>query len=232
MYVQESISETLIKFAKAIKLTVKSGADKHGRDAASSYHYVPGQIRGCIKVVTAWHAVGHPDLPAVPSTDILRTGTSFAGSAKIIKELRYVSHRINKTLETMDKKYYSALGALHKAVMEKYPHVEAFSSIDPLLMEGRAIMFNRQTPKHGDTADPKESWVFLLALGSFSSGGDFYIPALKLRLRYLPGDGIWLRGSALEHEVEAWEGGQRIAIVHFTHQSLWTEHGVKVPPAA
>jgi hypothetical protein len=48
-------------------------------------------------------------------------------------------------------------------------------------MEGRAIMYNRQTP-----------------------GGDLYIPRLKLRIRYLPGDMVVLRGRILPHEVRAW----------------------------
>ena len=40
---------------------------------------------------------------------------------------------------------------------------------------------------------------------------------------------IFLRGGILPHEVEAWEGGQRVLLAHFTHKSLWDEFGHCLP---
>jgi hypothetical protein len=96
-------------------------------------------------------------------------------------------------------------------------------------MEGRAIMFNRQTPLHPDRLDPFTSWAIMIALGDFQNGGDLYVPRLKLRIRFLPGDMIAIRGRILPHEVEAWSGGQRVSIAHFTHQSLWDSFGMTCP---
>jgi hypothetical protein len=89
-------------------------------------------------------------------------------------------------------------------------------------------MWNRQTPLHGDLADPLKSWVVLLVLGKFTKG-HLWIPKLQLRLFYEPGTIVIFRGHLLPHEVECWEGGQRVSIVHFTHQSLWDEFGMECP---
>lgn len=60
-------------------------------------------------------------------------------------------------------------------------------------MEGREIMYNRQTPLHPDNSDPKRGWAILVVVGPLT-GGALYIPCLNLRLRYTDGDMIMIRG--------------------------------------
>ena len=132
------------------------------------------------------------------------------------------SHRINSLLELIDPSQHKALTELRKAVHAKYAFARALDSVDPLLFEGRAIMWNRQTRLHADSTDPIRAWVCLFVLGKFKKGY-LFIPRLNLRLSYEPGTIIFIRGHILPHEVEAWEGGQRVSIVHFTHQSVWDE---------
>jgi hypothetical protein len=132
------------------------------------------------------------------------------------------SHRINCLLEHLDPPQYQALQDLRKAVHAKYAFARALDSIDPLLFEGRAIMWNRQTRLHGDYTDPVRAWVALFVLGKFKKG-QLFVPRLNLRLSYEPGTIVYIRGHILPHEVEAWEDGQRVSIVHFTHQSVWDE---------
>lgn len=36
-----------------------------------------------------------------------------------------------------------------------------------------------------------------------------------------PGACIWLRGGLLPHEVEPFDGGQRISVASFLHRSVW-----------
>jgi len=43
--------------------TTGDGADKNGRNTDSSYRREEGQVCGQIKVVTGWHATGHPVSP-------------------------------------------------------------------------------------------------------------------------------------------------------------------------
>ncbi|KAE9402357.1 hypothetical protein BT96DRAFT_816679 [Gymnopus androsaceus JB14] len=87
-------------------------------------------------------------------------------------------------------------------------------------MEGRAIIFNRTTPTHHAHCNPPKAWACLVVLG-WITAGMLYFPHLNLRMHYLRGDLMWLQGYMLEHEVEVWEGPQRICIAHFTHQSLY-----------
>jgi hypothetical protein len=94
------------------------------------------------------------------------------------------------------------------------------SSIDSLMMEGRAIMYNRKTPAHADRQDPLKGWAVMITFGRFISGGTLYIRRLRFRLRYLPGDVVVLRGRLLDREVEEWGLGQRVSIAHFAHESL------------
>jgi hypothetical protein len=165
---------------------------------------------------------------ATASADLLRNGKTFNAATTLTHDLRICASRINGVLKAIDPIQYAALVDLNIAIDEKYPHVMALRTIDPLLLEGRAIMFNRQTPEHLDEDDPWNSWAFLLVLGNFKQG-HLYIPRLKLRLFYEPGVLVAIRGRILSHEVEAWIGGQRISIAHFMHKSLWDEFGKVCP---
>jgi hypothetical protein len=59
--------------------------------------------------------------------------------------------------------------------------VKALKAIDPLLLEGREILFNRQSGIHTNSNDPHLGWAILVALGDFV-GGDIYLKQLNLRV--------------------------------------------------
>ena len=143
--------------------------------------------------------------------------------------MKSLSLLVNAILEKIDKNQFEALANLHTKISQRYAVVAALSSIDPLIMEGRAIMFNRKTPSHTDRLDPFHAWATMITFGNFSEGGECYIKRLKLRIRYLPGDAIVIRGRILAHEVEEWGFGQRISIAHFTHTALWESEGMACP---
>lgn len=136
---------------------------------------------------------------------------------------------MNALLKNIDPKQFHALEELRQKSIDDHPYVKALASIDNLIMEGRAIMYNRQTPLHHDRQDPFKSWATMITLGKFTKGGTLKIPRLNLRIRYLPADVVVLRGRILPHEVEEWEGGQRISIAHFTHDSLWRSYNMECP---
>ena len=176
---------------------------------------------------------------------MIKSGKQLNLAMTLQQELELSGFMINSMLEALDPKQYQALVELRKAVHKKCAFAKALDSIDGLLMEGRGILYNQQTPYHLDSADPRRAWVALLVLGCFTSG-PLYIPALNLLLFYEPGMSlilfsspsylfltsgtlIFMRGHILPHEVEAWVGGQRVCIVHFTHQSLWDEFGMECP---
>lgn len=171
----------------------------------------------------------------VASKDIIRTGYSFSAATGLFRQLNILSHQINAYLENIDPIQFHSLTKLQNAGNLKYPHMEALGSVDPLLMEGRAIIFNRQTERHPDVDDDVNAWAALVILGKFTQGF-LRIPILNLQVRYNPGDLVWIRGHILEHEVMEWIGGQHICIAHFTHSSFFREMslscgtGPGVPP--
>ena len=115
---------------------------------------------------------------------------------------------------------------LYKVSRAKHLSLAAWASVDPLLMEGRELLFNCLSGPHRDSLDPRLAYAGLYAAGNFTSRGYLYFRQLKLRVHLLPGDFVLLWGRVLEHEIEAWEGGQCISIPHFTHTSLWRDCGL------
>src|SRR5271154_1120651 len=117
---------------------------------------------------------------------MIKSGKQLNLAMTLWQELELSGFMINSMLEALDPQQHQALVELRKAVHKKYAFAEALDSIDSLLMEGRGILYNRQTPYHNDTTDPKKAWVVLLVLGKFPSGY-LFIPSLNLRLDYEPG---------------------------------------------
>ncbi|KAK7021159.1 hypothetical protein R3P38DRAFT_2781125 [Favolaschia claudopus] len=158
------------------KLSLVAGADGKTRDQEGSYHVRPGQIAGLFKL----HST------PVPSRDMLKTGTGFVASLDLIAQLRLVSHRVNCVVEEVDPVYYAQLKELHAAASKRYRFYDVLGTKDPLYMEGRELMYNRQTPLHPDKSDPKLGWAVLVVVGPFT-GGDLVIPCLNMRLLYTHG---------------------------------------------
>ncbi len=164
----------------------------------------------------------------MPSRSLLETCYAHGALTDFMKESEFISRRLNGILKEIDAKFHEGLGKVRE-VINKISGVATFSGIDPILMEGRSLIFNRETPMHNDNLDCPTGWQFLLSAGNFTSGGSLYLPHLNLRLRLLPGDLIALRGRVLSHEVEPWIGGQRISMVNFTHESIWDYAKIPIP---
>lgn len=165
----------------------------------------------------------------VISSDFIKTGTQFSAVADTLYHTQSLSHCINWALELVDRRQYLAMKELRNWAKKNFAYLKALAAIDPLLMEGQAIMYNRKTQIHLDCLDPFKSWATMVVLGTFDNGGTLIIHRLNLRIRYLPGDAIFIRGRLLEHEVEAWSKGQRISIAHFTHTALWNQFDMQCP---
>ncbi|KAJ7458425.1 hypothetical protein FB451DRAFT_1182626 [Mycena latifolia] len=131
-------------------------------------------------------------------------------------------------IEFAEPAHFEALKKLHAATEEELPFLKLLNAGDPLLQEGREIMFNRKTPLHADSGDPKAGWATLVALGGYK-GGVMSVPAVNLRMRYSGGGLVLIQGRVLKHEVEDFSDGQRISIADFMHQSMWDYFKI-VPP--
>lgn len=156
----------------------------------------------------------------VPCSEFMRSGHGFARCSDLSHDLKLVSLRINAALKAVDPDHYERADALRSSLESKFPFVKAMNANDPLVYEGRWILFNIQRDVHVDRQDPPLSWAADLALGQHK-GGHLFLPQLGLRIRFEPGDMIMFRGRMLRHGVENWTGGQRISMPHFTHSSTW-----------
>lgn len=143
-------------------------------------------------------------------------------------DLRLTAGRLNQVLRLLDPNAAAQYEEFRKAATRDQAYFRAFEAVDPSYWLGRAILFNSQTPPHRDRKIPPAEWTALHAGGKFNKGGCLFIRELNLRIRYLPGDLIFFRGWFLTHEVEIWEGGQRISAAYFTHESLWKHLGLRL----
>ncbi|KAJ7132005.1 hypothetical protein C8R46DRAFT_1235780 [Mycena filopes] len=161
--------EQLVDFGASVHVALPKtgGADGAGRGAVKSYIDIPGQIAGIFKMVKGWHAVGHPYNPAVVSSHIIKTGNSYSYSFRLMAQLRLVSLRINSLIQHADNPHYDGLKELKTKAEDLYEHIKSMNSGDPLLMEGREIMYNRKTGQHTDRSDPKRGWAVLVVVGPF-----------------------------------------------------------------
>lgn len=161
----------------------------------------------------------------MPSSDIIKTGTKLSATVKLFKTLSSLSRRVNEAVHVADPAFYQQLIQLRDALHKMEPITEAMDHVDPLLFEGREIIFNRMSDFHRDSQDPQLSYVALYAGGDFT-GGMLELPDLKLKVRLEPGDMVLFRGRVLLHKVGEWDDGQRYSIPHFTHTSLWRHTGL------
>jgi hypothetical protein len=132
---------------------------------------------------------------------------------------------MNAALSFIDPDAHRAHLKLREELVKTYPHARGRAVIDPSLFLGRSVIYNRQTPNHFDRRDPITGWTPLVVFGRFT-GGSLHIRRLGIRMSFLPGTCIWIRGRVLAHEVEVFEGGQRVSIAHFCHQSVWDAMGI------
>ena len=235
---QNIFNQICLQLSKVMPPTSGDGADKNWRNQEDNYRRAKGEVTGRIKIATAWHAIGHSvssllclifieslsfgqkDDP-VPSSTILASGRKFAAATRALQEFETLGHRLNTILKELDPGSAAQYEELREKAQDEFAFLRALNTLDPSLWQGRMILFNSQAPPHVDSRNPPAEWTPLLAGGNFTSGGCLFIHNIKLRLRYLPGDLIFIRGWALTHSVEQWEGGQRISIVYFTHESVW-----------
>ncbi|KAI6009090.1 hypothetical protein PISMIDRAFT_25248 [Pisolithus microcarpus 441] len=185
--------------------------------ANGQYIIRDGQTAGMLCLAKYWHSIGQSkeDPHPVPARDIVKSGHKFNEFVNYIQKTQLLSHSINRALQVIDPSLHAKLTHLREVVHQKFPAVKVFDDYDPLLFEGREIIFNRQSGPHVDKQDPQLGWVALVALGDFK--GD---------VRLEPSDIIFLRGRVVKHQIKGWDEGQRIIVAHFTHTRLWKEVGL------
>ena len=57
---KDIFNEICHQLAEVIPPTIGDGADRNGRNLDGSYCWEKGELCGQIKIITSWHAIGHP----------------------------------------------------------------------------------------------------------------------------------------------------------------------------
>jgi hypothetical protein len=158
------------------------------------------------------------------SRDFLRSAQRFSESIRLVEELELLSHRVNASIQFSDPEYYDKLNTFRQAHLESQPAIKLIASMDPLLPENRALLYNTRLNMHNDTKDPKGSLSVFTAFGEFE-GGQIHYRDLGIKARFDAGDFNLARGRVAFHEIEPFSG-QRISIPHFSHTSCWRALGL------
>ena len=82
----------------------------------------------------------------VISRDFMKSGKTFSKSVQLMEELQIFLEGINAFLQHIDPTQFFCLKEAREKAESKYPYIKMVDKVDLLLMEGRAIMWNRMTP--------------------------------------------------------------------------------------
>ena len=156
---------------------------------------------------------------------MIRTGKVWMGTCNLVKELHLLAHRVNSCFKYADPKFYHDLLLFREKHLQSQAAIEAIASIDPLLVEGRELLYNVRLSEHVNSQDPFRSLAAFSVFGEFQ-GGYLSYRTLGIRVRFRPGDFNLLRGRVVCHEIEPFSG-QRISVPHFTHTSCWKSVGLE-----
>lgn len=149
-------------------------------------------------------------------------------AAKVLSGLKVLGKRIDDMYRLVDPEQHAFLHRVRDTLREKYPLFNALSTLEETFFHGRSIVFNRATPRHRDRSDPKENMTPIVTSGPYKSG-KIHFEDLGLTCAYNSGTLVMVRGSLLLHSVQ-FEGGQRMAVVHFMHSYMINEAGLGRPP--
>jgi hypothetical protein len=152
------------------------------------------------------------------SKDTIRTAKDNRLVLNLLSEQRILGRRMHDFYKRLDPKQFNHLETARTKLKEKYAAYEAFKKLDPTFFTGRAWIWNRQTPRHIDKRDSPATFTPCVSIGHYTKG-IFKVDCLNVWVNYPPGVLVYVRGGLLEHEV-LYEGGQRVADVHFIHQSM------------
>ncbi|KAF8056930.1 hypothetical protein FPV67DRAFT_1677684 [Lyophyllum atratum] len=175
----ERLNTKLMAYAKVNVPHI--GKSATSADKVGKYVCRKGETAGEIRLARGWYALGQENKGMLmPSKDSMSTGTILSSTMQLYQELTPVSQRVNEAIYRADPDFHANLVRLREAQETKHPVMKAFNAVDPLLFEGRELLFNRKSGLHTDSQDPLGAYAGLLAAGSFT-GGYVHLPQLNLR---------------------------------------------------
>jgi hypothetical protein len=108
--------------------------------------------------------------------------------------------------------------------VKTHEHVQLWSSV----YSGISVIANRLTPRHYDV-NASAPWYDLLASCGTHTAAEFLLPDIRARLSYTPRTVVALCGKCLSHEVNSWDGGERICVAHYMRNMVHDRLGIDSP---
>lgn len=101
---------------------------------------------------------------------------------------------INGVLLIIDQDWHTVLQAIREKwkTMARSSGVQMYQNLDPSLLPYHTLSRDRSDDMQLDDSGYARGWSGVHATGNYEEGGELWIPALNLKLRFLPG---MLRGD-------------------------------------
>ena len=125
--------------------------------------------------------------------------------------------------------HQAGVSALDEIFLGKNMHREYDNiSLWPSCFTGMQVIVNRTTPRHRDKGGSPTLYDLLVSAGTHTTA-KFKLPEIGLELSYLPGAVVILCGRVFLHEVEDWEGGERICVAHMMKDNVHDRQDIPRP---
>jgi len=111
-------------------------------------------------------------------------------------------------MEAMRKLKYEWAGPWHDNV-----------ALWPSVFSGIGVIVNWVTPSHRDRGASAPAYDLLVSMGTHTSAR-LNLADVQAELSYQPGTIVLLCGRVLHHEVQTWEGGDRICWAHYIRDNV------------
>jgi hypothetical protein len=136
------------------------------------------------------------------------------------RTVAYLTGIIHRSLAESMKKVQDTIKTIKGPTGDILEH--GWSSIFPCF----AVGMNRASGMHRDSKGLSAGMDIIGVFGTFTSGGQLWLPDLNLEVEWTPGCLAAFDGYDLRHMVRRWDGGCRVALISFCRSSTWRGLGL------
>ncbi|KAG9075284.1 hypothetical protein FS749_013068 [Ceratobasidium sp. UAMH 11750] len=175
----------------------------------------------------------HRRLPLQPSAD-LQAGSNndqvMAAKTHVFGWKSPLDKRINHVVDWWFPTFYESVTRCKQHILDAVrpppPQevVEKWESIYPHL----ALGYNRATHRHRDCGGVVHGLDCLLLTGDFA-GSTLVLPDVNVHAEWAPGDFCAFDGKLFTHEVEPWQGKERMCFIYFVKRNIFEHFGLPSP---
>ncbi|KXN84160.1 hypothetical protein AN958_00104, partial [Leucoagaricus sp. SymC.cos] len=126
---------------------------------------------------------------------------------------------LNKILAITHPRLYDQ-GLVALSALEQLNDTNHYATRWKSVFTGVTIVSNRITPPHRDNKGHIPWYDQLVCIGDYESA-DFHLPELGATFKYLPGTVVHFCGNLLVHQVNSWQGNDRICYASFFRKSVF-----------